>query len=103
MTTQTIDLKALREAAMKHTSRFPVLALLDLIENQKAALETAVEALRFYAKNEHFEWCGSEDDEEPETPSGELENWVCGDGPFNVECGMIALAALSRLAELGVG
>lgn len=55
------------------------------------------EALKFYAKRKHFEWCGS-DDYEPENPSGEPLNWESGGAEgseFNLENGGVARQALS--------
>lgn len=53
-----------------------------------------VRALEFYGEIQHFEWYGSAEQDEPETPSGEPENWECGDGPFNYENGGVAREAL---------
>lgn len=77
---------------------------LEIIERQGKALNTALEeckrlksALEFYAGGNHFEECNDEECDkyaDPETVSGEPENFVCGHGDYTVEDGSIAQAAL---------
>jgi hypothetical protein len=65
------------------------------------AIRGAIEALKFYAVGDHFEY-GGNDDFAPENPSGEPSNWECGgaDGSeFTFENGSIARDALAALAK----
>lgn len=96
MTTQPIDIKALRESTflcrrLGLTCSFGP----DTVDNILYALETAVETLRFYTDGAPF--CGYAREGEDAT----LVNCACG-MKHNVG-GRRARAALSRLAELGVG
>ena len=69
----------------------------------RAENEKYRKALEFYALGEHFEYCGL-DDHEPETVSGEPENWLCGGAEgseFQYEDGYVARFALSSPAPKG--
>lgn len=64
--------------------------------------QTCKAALEYYSKCEHYEFCGA-DGNEPETPSGEPENWECGGSEgheYQFENGGVARQALADAEAL---
>lgn len=70
---------------------------MSVLEEAEKRIAVLQEALQFHAEEKHFEYCGK-DKFEPESASGEPDNWMCGGSEgseFQYENGELARFALA--------